>query len=333
VRARRRSRGRRFWLVLSTLAALSGATLLLLALAPDLQARHQWLAMAASFAPYGWLMWLLAVLLALVATRGRARLVVLPLALGLAAHTLVLLPYIPDSAAASAGQSTVGLLAVNLRFGLSDLDQLVAEVDRADPDVVVLTEVTRSNAKVLARRAWRERLPYRLGSTGRDYGRRTGIGDASGTMVLARFPLAELGQAADTAFTNIAVRVDLPDHPFVLIAAHPANPERSLRPWLSDGQSLARLAANYAHESLVIAGDLNATAEHLTLRELEARANVTDTATGRGWHPTFPADRWFPPLIQIDHVLASAQFTATSLETFKVAGSDHLGLLVRLAVS
>lgn len=330
---RRSGRGRKLRLAISTVLALIGATLLLLTVVPELQSRHHWLAMAASFAPYGWLCWLVAALLGLAATRGRARLLVLPLGLGLAAHSLVLLPYLPDTPTASAGQTTLDLVAINLRFGLGDLDQLAVEIDRAKPDVVVLTEVTRSNAKALRQKAWRDRLPYRMGTTGDDYSPTTGIGDAGGTMVLARVPLTGLGRAKDTRFTNLAVRVDLPDHPFVLVAAHPANPQHGLNPWLRDGQSLARLAAAHAGEPMVIAGDLNATAEHLTLRELESMAGVTDTATGRGWHPTYPSDRWYPPLIQIDHVLTSQQFTATRFESFRVAGTDHLGLLVELAVS
>ncbi len=332
-RRNRSRRGQRISLVATTILALGGATLLLLALVPEIQARHHWLAMAASFAPYGWPAWLVAMPLGLAATRGRRRLLVLPLVLGLAVHSLVLLPYLPGATAASAGQSTLSLAAVNLRFGLADLDQLGAEIDRVRPDVVVLTEVTRSNAKVLARKVWRDRLPYQVGTTGRDYGSKTGIGDASGTMVIARVPLTELGRAQGTAFTNLAVRVDQPDHRFVLIAAHPANPAHGIGPWLRDGQSLAKLAAGHSHEPLVIAGDLNATAEHLTLRELESRAGVTDTAKGRGWHPSYPANRWYPPLIQIDHVLTSSGFTATSLDTFPVAGTDHLGLLVRLALA
>lgn len=328
------SPARKFWLAVSTLFALAGALLLALALAPGLQSRHQWLAMAASFAPYGWLCWLLAVLIGLVATRGRARWAVLPLALGLTAHSLVLLPYLPGTTAALAGQgATVGVLELNLRFGLADLDELGAEIDRVRPDVVVLTEVTRASQKVFGHRAWRERLPYRLGSSGADFDTSTWIGDAEGTMVLSRVRLTELDRAPGTAFTNLAVRVELPGHPFVLVAAHPANPEHDLSRWLQDGQALAQLAADHDDKPLVVAGDLNATADHLTLRELQARAHLSDTATGHGWHPTYPADRWYPPLIQIDHVLTSAEFSLISFDTFRVAGTDHLGLTVRLTVS
>ncbi|MGV8910015.1 MAG: endonuclease/exonuclease/phosphatase family protein [Propionicimonas sp.] len=317
---------------MSTVFALAGAVLMLLVIAPDLQARHQWLAMLASFAPYGWVCWLVAVIVAVAATR--QRLLILPLVAGLAAHTLVLLPYLPGTPAAVAGQrSTLAILELNLRFGLADIGQLSAEVDRSRPDVVVLAEVTESNLRILKNKAWRERLPYRLGTAAPDYDPATYIGEADGTMILSRFPLTELGRTKATAFTNLAARVALPDHPFVLVAAHPANPSHSLGRWLQDAQAVAELTAGHTAEPLVVAGDLNATAEHLTLRELKARAGLTDTATGHGWHPTYPADAWYPPLIQIDHVLVSAAFTTTALDTFAVAGTDHRGLNVRLAFS
>lgn len=313
--------------------ALAGLALLLLVLAPDLQARHQGLAMAASFAPYGWLCWLVAVIVGLLSAR--RRLVVLPLTLGLAVHSMLLLPYLPGTPSAVAGQrATVGLLELNLRFGLADTRQLAAEIDRRSPDVVVLAEVTDSTMEVLNSKAWRTRLPYRLGTADTDADPATGYGGgAGGTMILSRFALTELGRTQDTAFTNLAVRVAMPEHPFVLVGAHPANPEHGLSRWLQDGQSLAQLASAHTGEPLVVAGDLNATAEHLTLRELKARAGLSDTASGRGWHPTFPADAWYPPVIQIDHVLVSRAFTTTGLDTFAVAGTDHRGLMVQLAVS
>lgn len=317
---------------MSTVFALAGLVMLLLVAAPDLQARHQWLAMAASFAPYGWVCWLVAVVVGLVSTS--RRLVVLPLGLGLAAHSLLLLPYLPGAPSAVAGQrATVGVLELNLHYGLADTGALAAEIDRRRPDVVILAEVTDSTLKVLNTKAWRARLPHRIGTTDTDADPATGYGGAAGTMILSRFALTNLGRAHDTAFTNLAVRVAMPEHPFVLVGAHPVNPEYGLGRWLQDGQSLAQLASAHTGEPLVVAGDLNATAEHLTLRELKARAGLSDTATGRGWHPTYPADAWYPPLIQIDHVLVSRAFTTTGLDTFAVAGTDHRGLMVQLAVS
>ncbi len=323
------------WLLwLATPFALVGLGLLLLVAAPQLQAQHQWLAMAASFAPYGWLAWLVAVVLALSGARGRTRLLVAPLALGLAWHTGVLVPYLPGPAHATAsGATSLTVMELNLRWGLADLDQLADEVDRRHPDVVVLAEVTRSDAKAFARKPWSALLPYRTGTAGDDYSTTTWTGDARGTMALSPHPITLLDSTDDTLFSNFAVRLDLPDHPLTLIAAHPANPEHGLDRWLDDGASLTRLALEHSGGPLVLAGDLNATAEHLTLRELVAKAGLDDAGAGEGWHPTFPADTWYPPLIQIDHVLVSKGISTTAYQTFRVDGTDHLGLLVTLALS
>jgi len=316
----------------ATVFALAGLALLLLVVAPDLQARNQFLAMSASFAPYGWILWLVAVVVGLASTR--RLLVVVPLAVGLAAHSFLLLPYLPGAPSAVAGQrATVGVLELNLNVGLADTEQLAAQIDQRRPDVVVLAEVTDSTLKTLNTKAWRTRMPYRLGTSDASADPATGYEGAGGTLVLSRFALTDLGQALDTTYTNLAVRVAMPEHPFVLVGAHPVNPEHGISSWLQDGQSLAQLASAHTSEPLVVAGDLNATAEHLTLRELKARAGLTDTATGRGWHPTYPADAWYPPLIQIDHVLVSSAFTTTGLDTFAVSGTDHRGLMVQLAAS
>jgi endonuclease/exonuclease/phosphatase family metal-dependent hydrolase len=321
-------------LVAASCFAVLGLVTLTLTVFPELQAQHQWLALAASFGPYGWFAWLGATVLTLAGARGRLRLLAAPLALGLAWHIGVLTPYLQtaDTVAATPA-NTLRILELNLRFGLADLDQLSAEVSAANVDVVVLEEVTRSNAKTFAGKAWRKLLPYQLGTAGADRDGARGIGDARGTMVLSRHPASSLATADGTRFSNLSARIDLPGHPFTLVAAHPVNPGYGVEGWLDDSDAVARLALAHDEGPLVVAGDLNATAEHLTVRELMAKAGLSDTATGRGWHPTYPADTWFPPLIQIDRMLVSRQFRTVDFRTVRVAGTDHLGLLVTLTFS
>ena len=327
--ARPRPRG---WLLsAATVAAAIGAALLVLVIAPELQARHTWLAMAASFAPYGWPAWLVAVVLALVACRGRARWMALPLAVGLVAHSFVVLPYLPLSTSVAAGGSELGVLALNLRFGLADLTELASAVDRQDPDIVVLTEVTTHAATAFRGKEWRRRLPHQVGRAGRDFDPATGAGDASGTMVLSRYPLTELARSDDMTFTNLAVRVALPTREVTVVAAHPVNPTYGVEKWVRDGQLLAQLAGDHAGGPLIVAGDLNATAEHLTLRNLVSRLGLTDAT--RGWAATFPAEAWYPPLLQIDHVLVSKELAVVGQGTVRVRGTDHRGLLVRLVLA
>ena len=47
--------------------------------------------------------------------------------------------------------------------------------------------------------------------------------------------------------------------------------------------------------------------------------------------PTNVASRLQPPLIAIDHILVNRYLTATSLQRFQVAGTDHLGLMATIA--
>ena len=49
--------------------------------------------------------------------------------------------------------------------------------------------------------------------------------------------------------------------------------------------------------------------------------------------PTYPAgSSTVPPLIDIDHVYVAGGLQATRAESVRVAGTDHLGLLVTIAV-
>ncbi len=314
------------------LLCLAAALLLLLYLAPELQGRSNLLAMAAAFVPYGVLAWALALVLVLLGTRGHARAWVIPVALGLVGHSVVLLPYLPTVRTAADGTPPeLTVLTLNLRFGLADLTELEDVVARERPDVVVLTEVSRRVALASAEGSWRELLPYRAGRAGADFDAATGAGDPRGTMVLSRLPLTELGYTERTRFTNLAVRLETAEGPVFLVAAHPVNPATTVKLWLRDGQAVASLAATHAAQPLIVAGDLNATAEHLTLRCLLSRAGLANTSAGQGWQPTYPANRWYPPLIAIDHVLASRHFTVTGYRTVQVPGTDHLGVLVRLA--
>lgn len=75
--------------------------------------------------------------------------------------------------------------------------------------------------------------------------------------------------------------------------------------------------------------------EHAPFRRLLADTGVRNAAdvAGAGWLPTFPADRWYPPLLEIDHVLVSPGIAVSALETLRVAGHAHLGLVAHVNVS
>lgn len=318
-----------FAVVMSTLLCLVGVAALVLYYVPGLQAEARNVALWSSFLPYGAIFWVLAALILFSTGHGRGRLLAVIPAVGLAVSMSIFVPYFDASHRAPSGTApTVRVITLNMHYGQADPDQLYAEVSRVKPDLVVLTEFTETSLPLLTEARWKQLLPYHLGTIGKALPDRW-AGDASGTQVLSRTPLTELGRTEGTGATNLAVRVTVHGTDMVLVAAHPMNPIRGkLDGWLSDNQALVDLIAQHQNLPMVVAGDLNAVPEHYTYRSLLTDSGLHPVVDG--WKPTFPADR-FVPLITIDHVLASQQFQTVSLNRFWVAHTDHLGSVVELA--
>ncbi len=80
-------------------------------------------------------------------------------------------------------------------------------------------------------------------------------------------------------------------------------------------------------ETALIGGDFNATLDTVQFRRILAQgfSDAADQA-GAGFTPTWPADRWFPPLITIDHVL-TRDAVARSVDSVEIPGSDHRALV------
>lgn len=98
--------------------------------------------------------------------------------------------------------------------------------------------------------------------------------------------------------------------------------------WLAEIDRLRGVLAGLpTGDRVVVAGDFNATDDHVQFRRLLSGGYV-DAAdqSGAGYLATYPADRWFGPVVAIDHVLTRGG-TATSLDSLGIAGSDHRGLL------
>lgn len=308
---------------------LVGVAALVLYFVPGLQAEARNVALWSSFVPYGAVMWVVATLILFLAGHGRGRLLALVPVAGLIASFLVFVPYFDASHRAPAGTTpTLRIMTLNMHYGQADQDQLFAEVSRVKPDLVVLTEFTETASPLLTEPRWKMLLPYHVGTTGDALHGPWG-GDATGTQVLSRTPLAELAQTKGTGATNLAVSVNVDGTKMVLIAAHPMNPIRGkLDGWLSDNQALVDMIGRYHDQPMVVAGDLNAVPEHYTYRALMDGNGLHPVVDG--WKPTFPADK-LVPLITIDHVLASPQFQTVSLNRFWVADTDHLGSVAQLA--
>ncbi len=84
--------------------------------------------------------------------------------------------------------------------------------------------------------------------------------------------------------------------------------------------------------TVLVGGDFNSTPDTAQFRTI-LNQGFSDAANqaGAGFTPTWPADRWFPPLITIDHVLTRGA-VATSVDSVEIPGSDHRALVASIRV-
>ncbi len=109
-----------------------------------------------------------------------------------------------------------------------------------------------------------------------------------------------------------------------------------LQGWRDD---LARLAdtllkaVQVSSGPVLLAGDLNATPDMREFRRL-LRQGYQDAGAqaGAGIVRTHPADIFTPPAFAVDHILTRG-YVATSVQTLRVAGSDHRALLAQLVAA
>jgi endonuclease/exonuclease/phosphatase (EEP) superfamily protein YafD len=215
------------------------------------------------------------------------------------------------------------LISLNMLNGQADPAGLARQAQQAD--IVVLIEATPFGVNRLERYDWSREFPYSAGATRQD---------TTGSVIYSRFPLSDSAALPTSSFLQWAATADVPEvGPVRILAVHPCNPYCGGDRWASEHEDLrAAVAAQRSDVPLIVAGDFNAINDHGPMMALRADGlrSATDIA-GAGWLPTYPANRRVPPLIPIDHVYINDRLTATAAGTFRVGGTDHFGLQVRLA--
>ncbi len=118
-----------------------------------------------------------------------------------------------------------------------------------------------------------------------------------------------------------------------LLGTHPLSPSTEERARLRDAQ--LGFARDWSAESggrRVVAGDLNATPWSLPFRRLVSGGSLMNSQRGYGLELTFPSGS--SPLVQvpIDHVLHSDGLRVIDRRLGPAIGSDHLPVVVDLAL-
>lgn len=222
----------------------------------------------------------------------------------------------------------VRVLTVNLQMGAAQPEPLVA-IARDRADVLVVQELTPEIADRLA--AVESELPYRAVDA---------RPSAAGVGIWSRYPVQRYSRDPGYALGMLTASLQVPGvaRDVTVVAAHVVGPwPQPIDGWRTEmatlPKTLARLAKTAGEGAVIVAGDLNATADMLPFRRL-LTAGFGDTAeqTGAGLAGTYPAKGSTPPLIRIDHILIR-NAAATDLTTVRVPGTDHLGVAATVHIA
>lgn len=289
---------------------------------PSLQMAHPRAVMASAFVPYGMVAWLGAAAIFLTAGRRWFRLIGLLAMAGLAMQAHWAQPYWPRESTGPDGGFTV--LSLNLRCHPYGLDELADVVATTQPDLVVLQGVGRGAWNRLQDAGWTRRFTERTFHPMHESA-------TCGSRVFAQAPLKALTEPADP---QPVLSAALDSGPVLVLPVDISTPDEGLGPWSEAFTALGTAVAEFAGEPMLLAGDFNAVREHEPMRRLmDQTTGLRDAAevSGVGWLPTFPANRVFPPLIALDHVLVSPDLGATDVETVRIGENAHLAVVAHVS--
>lgn len=221
------------------------------------------------------------------------------------------------------------LMFSNMRAGGADPGTLVTLVTQHHVDTLVLAEVTADGLAGLDRAGLAAVLPHREGRTAYPY---------AGTMVLSRHPLTLRGLGNDGGgFYQPVVTVQA-KHSYVLHAVHTYAPiGANASEWRAQLRTLQHWReAQSTSETVVMAGDFNASSAMPGFRDVAGTMTDSLRATGAGWVRTWPNESRIPPFIQLDHILARVPGKPSPVVDSgiaHVANTDHYAVWARLSVT
>ncbi len=222
----------------------------------------------------------------------------------------------------SASGGRIRLLAVNLRYSSDTGAAASRQIRRADPDVVVISELSPLNKRRLDLRQYA-------------YSWQRPQANAFGQAIFSRWPISSRELWWESGIAMMRATIASPGGAFRVYQVHTTAPARGSGPAVWKRQ-LGRLGTHLHTERLpvVAAGDFNASHWDEPFRRVLGGPNaMVDAGAGRGYLATWPSGRSLMPLVlPLDHVLISRGIGVRVYRVLGPIGSDHRAVVADLVL-
>ena len=239
----------------------------------------------------------------------------------LLAFTIHWLPFYWSEFPSPKGSRSLRLLSANLHFHNPSHELFLELVDREQPDVILLFELSEIWAPDL--KFLDQKYPHSkiMPSPGH-----------SGCGVYSRLPLESVAILGVDPYPNFVIeaRVLVDDAVVTIFGTHPLAPYTAAEQLMRNAQ-LANLAGRIGRSRphTILAGDFNTSSWSPCFGNLMRATGTRDTRRGFGICPTFPATIW-PLQTPIDHCLVTPDISVLDRRVGPNIGSDHLPIIVDL---
>jgi endonuclease/exonuclease/phosphatase (EEP) superfamily protein YafD len=262
--------------------------------------------------------------------RGRALWFVVAVVIGLMPAWRIA-SYLPIGSApthAADGTHALRVMTINVHAGNNRYDDVRAEIERLDPDIVFLPENTDRWAVGLA--LLRARYPYVVDGKSES---------VFSLFLFSRVPLSEssiVNLPDPIGFPAIVTRAcaEGTDNDLACVRVIGIHPPPPLTADLASNrdavlQAVPQLIAGQDVARTIVLGDFNCTPWSPLFRELLTRTGLRDAALATGLAPTW-LSRWLPFGLTIDHILIGDGIDVSRHEVGKDVGSDHFPVIADL---
>jgi len=213
------------------------------------------------------------------------------------------------------------ILSFNMQRS-ADADQFINYMKGEDPDLIVLSEITKATYGAVQNNAPEYNI-HLLGEAGKE---------ASNIAIFSRIPETKLVVDYFGSGKRPSIRVEFMagQQTTVLYGIHPTIPFRYKAYTSFYNEFIQRVAQEKG--KVIIVGDFNMTPWSQNFRYLLSKTHLKDSRSGAGlglsWPTIFPAFMRLP----LDHVLTSQDITIQNRTLGPKMGSDHFPLVTELGL-